>query len=95
MADQVVQVVTNNVVTNVIVVAGHVEISADGKTLVGLPGGDFVIPADETTAFFMMQDGAGIGWTYDADTGALIAPPPIEPPPGGIVFPPEMQRAWK
>jgi hypothetical protein len=90
MVDQVVQVITNNVVVNVIVVAGHVEISADGKTLVGLPGGDFTAEAD---SFFMMQEGAGIGWTYDGT--ALIAPPPIEPPPGSIVYPPEMQRASK
>lgn len=89
MADQIVQIVTDNVVANVMVVAETVTISSDGRTLVGLPGGDFTMLADEPTSFFMMQEGAGIGWTYDA--GVLTAPPPVEPPPGSIIVLPETQ----
>lgn len=84
MADLIVQVVTDDVVANVIVVHEAVTISEDGKTLVGIPGGDLSLPAGDNS-FYMMQDGAGIGWTYDSASGDLVAPPPVEPPPGSII----------
>jgi hypothetical protein len=84
MADIVVQVVTDDVVTNVIVAHEAVTISADGKTLVGIPGGDLTIPAGDNSVY-MMQPDAGIGWTFDSASGDLVAPPPTEPPPGSII----------
>jgi hypothetical protein len=82
---KVTQVVVGRVVTNTIVVADNVTIADDGKTLAGCEGGD-IIATDENT-FFMMQDNAGIGWSYDPATNTLSPPPTTKNIPTGKTFP--------
>ena len=65
------QVVKDNVVINVIVIDDAVTISADGTTLVGITGGDIV--AEEGTTF-IMQEGAGVGWVFNASDGTFAPP---------------------
>jgi glycine/serine hydroxymethyltransferase len=81
---KVAQVVVGRVVTNVIVVADNVTVTEEGKTLSGCEGGDIVV-TDENT-FFMMQENAGMGWSYDPATDTL-SPPQAKSIPVGKVIP--------
>lgn len=69
------QIIENGVVVNVIAVDPAAVVSSDGKKL-AWAGGEFDAPAGAT---FMMQDGAGIGWTLSGDV--LVAPVVEAQPP--------------
>ena len=64
----VAQVVTNNVVTNIIVVDSAATVGQNGTTIT-TAGATLPAPSG---SIFMIQAGAGIGWTL---SGGILSPP--------------------